>query len=42
LYPDDDLRQRLFFVVNVDPATGQLYDQTWAELATGFDALKSN
>jgi spermidine/putrescine transport system substrate-binding protein len=42
LYPDDDLRQRLFFLVNVDPATSQLYDQTWAELVSGFDALKSN
>jgi spermidine/putrescine transport system substrate-binding protein len=30
LYPDDLLRQRLFTLVNVDPATDELYKQAWA------------
>lgn len=30
LYPDDQLRQRLFFLVNVDPITDELYEQAWA------------
>lgn len=34
LYPDDDARQRLFFLVNVDPAATQFYNQTWVELVT--------
>jgi spermidine/putrescine transport system substrate-binding protein len=45
LYPDNTLRQRLFAVVNVDPATSQRYDQAWAELVADphFQApLKSN
>lgn len=32
LYPNDDLRRRLFSLVNVDPAASQLYHQAWAEL----------
>lgn len=32
LYPDDDLRRRLFFLVNVDPAASQRYQQTWTGL----------
>lgn len=32
LYPNDALRQRLFILVNLDPATSQLYDQTWSGL----------
>lgn len=31
LYPDDKLRQRLFTLVNVDPATAELYEQAWTE-----------
>ncbi|MBE7553323.1 MAG: spermidine/putrescine ABC transporter substrate-binding protein [Anaerolineales bacterium] len=31
LYPDDKLRQRLFTLVNIDPATADLYEQAWAE-----------
>jgi spermidine/putrescine transport system substrate-binding protein len=31
LYPNELLRQRLFALVNVDPATATLYEQTWAE-----------
>jgi spermidine/putrescine transport system substrate-binding protein len=42
LDPGDDLGQRLFFVVNIDPATSELYNQTWAELAAGFNPLPSN
>jgi spermidine/putrescine transport system substrate-binding protein len=45
LYPDNTLRQRLFAVVNVDPATSQRYDQAWAELVADplFQApFKSN
>jgi spermidine/putrescine-binding protein len=38
LYPNTDTRQRLFFLVNLDPATTQHYDQTWAD----FDLLRSN
>jgi spermidine/putrescine-binding protein len=34
LYPDDDARQRLFFLVIVDPATTQIYNQIWADLMT--------
>ena len=32
LYPDDNIRKRLFFLVNVGPAATQLYNQTWAQL----------
>ncbi|MCL4295121.1 MAG: spermidine/putrescine ABC transporter substrate-binding protein [Anaerolineae bacterium] len=28
-YPDDELRQRLFSLVNVDPATAELYEHAW-------------
>lgn len=42
LYPDNDTRQRLFSLVNIDPAAAQRYDQIWAELTADFDEAKSN
>ncbi len=42
LYPDPDTRQRLFTLVNIDPAAAQHYDQTWAELTLGFERAEPN
>jgi spermidine/putrescine transport system substrate-binding protein len=42
LYPDADTRQRLFSLVNIDPASAQHYDQIWAELTNSFEKAESN
>ncbi|NJN95925.1 MAG: spermidine/putrescine ABC transporter substrate-binding protein [Anaerolineales bacterium] len=42
LYPDPDTRQRLFSLVNIDPAATQNYNQFWAGLTTSFEQAESN
>lgn len=42
LYPDTDMRQRLFSLVTIDPAAAQSYNQIWAELTTSFEHAESN
>lgn len=42
LYPDPDTRQRLFSLVNIDPAAAQNYNQIWVELTTSFEQAESN
>jgi hypothetical protein len=37
LYPDNELRQRLFTLVNVDPLSNQRFEQAWANLVADPD-----
>lgn len=41
-YPDADTRQRLFSLVNIDPASAQHYDQIWTELTNSFERAEAN
>lgn len=42
LYPDSDIRQRLFALVTIDPAAAQHYAQIWAKLTLNFERAEPN
>jgi spermidine/putrescine transport system substrate-binding protein len=37
LYPQADLRQRLFYITDVGPEATQLYDQAWSEVLAAHE-----